>query len=85
MKYLKQFHEKRRCDVFVVLYLPKNYSYDPPNYSPTSKADIDGLTVLEYGVMIIKILFCRTSFEHGGLSGDSKMWKVELVVKELTE
>ncbi|MHC5922140.1 RusA family crossover junction endodeoxyribonuclease [Lactococcus lactis] len=81
----EQFHEKHRCDVFVVLYPPKNYSYDPPNYSPTSKAIIDGLTDAGIWSDDNKNVIRRTSFEHGGLSGDTKMWKVELVVKELTE
>ncbi|NBK97859.1 MAG: hypothetical protein EOM50_07545, partial [Erysipelotrichia bacterium] len=40
----EQFHEKHRCDVFVVIYPPKRFKYDPPNYEPTSKALIDGLT-----------------------------------------
>ena len=62
----EQFHEKHRCDVFVVIYPPKRFKYDPPND--------DNYNVIR-----------RTSFEHGGLSGDTKMWKVELVVKELTE
>lgn len=81
----EQFHEKHRCDVYVVIYPPKRFKYDPPNYEPTSKALIDGLT--DAGIWnddnynVIR----RTSFEHGGLSGDTKMWKVELVVKELTE
>ena len=81
----EQFHEKHRCDVYVVIYPPKRFKYDPPNYEPTSKALIDGLT--DAGIWnddnynVIR----RTSFEHGGLSGDTKTWKVELVVKELTE
>ena len=63
----EQFHEKHRCDVFVVIYPPKRFKYDPPNYEPTSKALIDGLT--DAGIWnddnynVIR----RTSFEHGGL------------------
>ncbi|MDG4958534.1 hypothetical protein OGZ35_00750 [Lactococcus lactis] len=59
----EQFHEKHRCDVFVVLYPPKDYVYDQPNYSPTSKAIIDGLTDAGIWSDDNKNIIRRTSFE----------------------
>lgn len=38
------YNEDKPCKVIVWVYAPTNRIYDPPNWSPTSKALLDGLT-----------------------------------------
>ena len=75
------FSKDKPCKVRVVIFPPKNYSYDPPNWSPTTKALLDGLTDAEIWADDNFNIIKRVSFEHGGLSGN-KNYKIELNIKE---
>ena len=77
------YTEDKPCEVRVIVYAPTKRKYDPPNWSPTTKALLDGLTDAEIwtddNINIIK----RVSFEHGGLSGN-KNYRIELNIHEVT-
>ena len=77
------YTEDKPCEVRVIVYAPTKRKYDPPNWSPTTKALLDGLTDAEIWTDDNFNIIKRVSFEHGGLSG-SKNYKIELNVHEVT-
>ena len=77
------FTEDKPCKVRVVIFSPTMRKYDPPNWSPTSKALLDGLTDAEIWTDDNYNIIKRVSFEHGGLSG-SKNYRIELNIHEVT-
>nr|DAJ84055.1 MAG TPA: Endodeoxyribonuclease RusA [Caudoviricetes sp.] len=76
------FSEEKPCNVRVITFSPTARIYDPPNWSPTSKALLDGLTDagcwIDDNYNIIK----ETSFSHGGKSG-TKNYKIKLEIVEV--
>lgn len=78
----KMFNKSNPCTVNVIIYSPTKRRLDPPNFYPTIKALVDGMT--DAGVWsddnheVIK----RMSFEYGGLSGD-KRYRVELEIEKM--
>lgn len=76
------FSKDKPCKVRVVIFPPKNYSYDPPNWSPTSKALLDGLTDAEFWTDDNYNIIKEVSFSHGGKSGTEK-YKIKLEITEI--
>lgn len=76
------FSKDKPCKVRVVIFPPKNYSYDPPNWSPTSKALLDGLTDAEFWTDDNYNIIKEVSFSHGGKSGTDN-YKIKLEIMEI--
>lgn len=77
-------HTKNRpCGLVVTIYAPTKRRMDPPNFYPTVKALIDGMT--DAGIWtddsheVIKFM----TFEYGGLSGLKDKYRVEIEVEEV--
>lgn len=77
------YTENKPCEVRVIVYAPTKRKYDPPNWSPTTKALLDGLTDAEIWTDDNFNIIKRVSFEHGGLSG-TKNYRIELNIHEVT-
>ncbi|HFU3818978.1 TPA: hypothetical protein ACGO74_000179 [Streptococcus suis] len=77
--------KKRPCGLLVTIYAPTKRRMDPPNFYPTVKALIDGMT--DAGIWtddnheVIKFM----TFEYGGLSGLKDKYRIEIEVKEVHE
>jgi crossover junction endodeoxyribonuclease RusA len=75
------FSDKKPCTCKIWTYSPTKRRYDPPNFYPTVKALIDGMTDSKVwtddNYKVIRLI----SFEHGGLSGN-KNYKIEFEIKE---
>lgn len=84
MKQQNEFYAiaKKGTNRFLCKYQTKR-KYDPPNWSPTTKALLDGLTDAEIWTDDNFNIIKRVSFEHGGLSGN-KNYKIELNIHEVT-
>lgn len=78
------FSKDKLCKVRVVIFPPKNYSYDPPNWSPTSKALLDGLTDAGFWTDDNYNIIKEVSFSHGGKSG-TENYKIKLEIMETTK
>lgn len=76
------YTEDKPCEVRVIVYAPTKRKYDPPNWSPTTKALLDGLTDAEIWTDDNFNIIKRVSFEHGGLSGNEN-YKIELNISEI--
>ena len=64
------YSEDKPCKVKVRIYPPTNRKYDPPNWSPTSKALFDGLTDAKIWTDDNYNVIVSTEFMHGGKSGN---------------
>ncbi|HEM4634275.1 TPA: hypothetical protein U1005_000779 [Streptococcus suis] len=75
--------KKRPCGLVVTIYAPTKRRMDPPNFYPTIKALVDGMT--DAGLWtddsheVIKFM----TFEYGGLSGLKDKYRVEIEVEEV--
>lgn len=69
------FSEEKPCKVIVWV----NRIYDPPNWSPTSKALLDGLTDAKFWMDDNYHVIKSTDFRHGGKSGNKK-YRIELEI-----
>lgn len=78
------YNEKKPCKVIVWVYAPTNRIYDPPNWSPTSKALLDGLTDAKFWTDDNYHVIKSTDFRHGGKSGNKK-YRIELEISSITE
>ena len=76
------FNEDKPCKVRVVIFSPTLRKYDPPNWSPTSKALLDGLTDAEFWTDDNYNIIKEVSFCHGGKSGTDN-YKIKLEIKEI--
>ena len=76
------FSAKKPCGVNVTFLAPTKIKYDPPNFYPTIKALIDGMTDAKVWTddnhEVIKFM----KFEHGGLSG-GKYYVVVIEIEEI--
>ena len=69
----------------VTIYAPTKRRMDPPNFYPTVKALVDGMT--DAGIWtddnheVIKYMV----FKYGGLSGLKDKYRIEIEVKEIPE
>lgn len=78
------FTKRRPCGLVVTIYAPTNRRMDPPNFYPTVKALVDGLT--DAGIWsddnheVIRYMV----FQYGGLSGVKDKYRLELEIKEVT-
>lgn len=77
-------HTKNRpCGLVVTIYAPTKRRMDPPNFYPTVKALVDGMT--DAGIWtddsheVIKFM----TFEYGGLSGLKDKYRIEIEVEEV--
>lgn len=75
------YSEDKPCKVKVRIYPPTNRKYDPPNWSPTSKALFDGLTDAKIWTDDNYNVIVSTEFMHGGKSGN-KNYRIELEIYE---
>lgn len=75
------FSKEKPCKVRVVVFSPTLRKYDPPNWSPTSKALLDGLTDAEFWTDDNYNIIKEVSFSHGGKSG-TKNYKIKLEIME---
>lgn len=75
------FSKEKPCKVRVVVFSPTLRKYDPPNWSPTSKALLDGLTDAEFWTDDNYNVIKEVSFSHGGKSG-TKNYKIKLEIME---
>lgn len=75
------FSEDKPCNVRVVIFSPTMRKYDPPNWSPTSKALLDGLTDAEFWTDDNYNIIKEVSFSHGGKSGTDN-YKIKLEIME---
>lgn len=75
------FNEDKPCKVRVVIFSPTMRKYDPPNWSPTSKALLDGLTDAEFWTDDDYNIIKEVSFSHGGKSGTNN-YKIKLEIME---
>lgn len=79
------YTKKRPCGLVVTIYAPTKRRMDPPNFYPTVKALVDGMT--DAGLWeddnhdIIKYM----TFEFGGLSQIKDKYKIEIEVEEYNE
>lgn len=77
------FNKKRPCGMIITVFSPTKRRMDPPNFYPTVKALVDGLT--DAGVWtddnheVIKYM----TFQYGGLSGISGKYRLEMEVVDL--
>ena len=78
------YSKKRPCGLLVTIYAPTKRRLDPPNFNPTIKALVDGMT--EAGIWtddnheIIKYM----TFQYGGLSGIKDKYRIELEIEDIT-
>ena len=63
------FSPKKPCGVNVTFLAPTERKYDPPNFYPTIKALIDGMTDAKVWTDDNHEVIKYMKFEHGGLSG----------------
>lgn len=79
------YSKKRPCGLVVTIYAPTKRRLDPPNFYPTVKALVDGLT--DAGIWtddnseVIKYM----TFKRGELSGIAGKYRIELEIKEYDE
>lgn len=77
----EHYSPENPCDVIVTLYSPTKRASDPPNYYPTVKALLDGLTDAglwtDDNYHIINLL----AFKYGGLSGVKGTYRIDIEVK----
>ncbi|HEM5582631.1 hypothetical protein HO861_08430 [Streptococcus suis] len=77
------YTKKRPCGLVVTIFAPTKRRMDPPNFYPTVKALIDGMT--DAGIWtddsheVIKFM----TFEYGGLSGLKDKYRIEIEVEEI--
>lgn len=77
--------KKRPCGLVVTIYAPTKRRLDPPNFYPTVKALVDGLT--DAGIWtddnseVIKFM----TFKRGELSGIVGKYKIEMEIKGYDE
>ena len=77
------YTKKRPCGLVVTIYAPTKRRMDPPNFYPTVKALVDGMT--DAGLLtddsheIIKYM----TFEFGGLSKIKDKYRIEIEVEEI--
>lgn len=76
------FTEDKPCKVSVVIFSPTLRKYDPPNWSPTTKALLDGLTDAEFWKDDNYNIIKKVSFCHGGKSGTDK-YTIKLEIMEI--
>ena len=79
------YTKKRPCGLVVTIYAPTKRRMDPPNFYPTVKALVDGMT--DAGIWtddnheVIRYMV----FKYGGLSGLKDKYRIEIEVKEVHE
>ncbi|MCU0082223.1 hypothetical protein [Streptococcus danieliae] len=77
------YTKQRPCGLVVTVFSPTKRRMDPPNFYPTVKALVDGLT--DAGVWtddnheVIKYM----TFQYGGLSGIKGKYRLEMEIEEI--
>lgn len=62
------FSHDKPCQVLITVYPPRRYRMDPPNWYPTIKALIDGMTDANLWEDDDNLTIKRFIFEYGGIS-----------------
>lgn len=75
----------RYLKVKTVVFPPTRRRLDPPNFAPTTKALIDGLTDAEWWEDDDFTHVLESSFVYGGLSGEKDKFKIILIIEEIPE
>lgn len=79
------YTKKCPCGLLVTIYAPTKRRMDPPNFYPTVKALVDGMT--DAGLWtddnheVIKFM----TFRFGGLSGVDGKYKIEIEVERIDD
>ena len=76
------YSTKKPCGVNVTFLAPTKIKYDPPNFYPTIKALIDGMTDAKVWTDDNHEVIKYMKFEHGGLSG-GKHYVVIIEIEEM--
>lgn len=76
------FSPEKPCKVDVIVFAPTNRRMDAPNWYPTVKALIDGMTDANILTDDNNTIIKKMSFAYGGLSG-SKKYKLKIIFTEL--
>lgn len=80
----KMFNKSNPCTANVIIYSPTKRRLDPPNFYPTIKPFVDGLTDVGVWLDDNHEVIKRMSFEYGGLSG-GKRYRIELEIEKTEE
>lgn len=79
------YTEDKPCNILIKISPPKKRAYDPPNWSPTGKAIIDGLTDAKIwkddNFNIVKYV----TYGHGGFSTIKNKYIFEVIVYDYEE
>lgn len=76
------YTKKRPCGLVVTIYSPTKRRMDPPNFYPTVKALVDGMTDAGLWVDDNHEIIKYMTFEFGGLSQIKDKYKIEIEVEE---
>ena len=76
------YTKKRPCGLVVTIYAPTRRRMDPPNFYPTVKALIDGMTDAGLWIDDNHEIIKYMTFEFGGLSQIKDKYKIEIEVEE---
>lgn len=75
--------KKRPCGLVVTIYAPTKRRMDPPNFYPTVKALVDGMTDAGLWTDDSHEVIKYMTFEYGGLSGSKDKYRIEIEVEEM--
>jgi putative phage holliday junction resolvase len=76
------FSPDKPCKVDVIVFAPTRRRMDAPNWYPTVKALIDGMTDADILTDDNNHIIKKMSFAYGGLSG-TKKYKLKIIITEL--
>ena len=77
-----RYSKERPCGLVVTIYAPSKRRMDPPNFYPTVKALVDGMTDAGLWTDDNHEVIQYMTFEYGGLSGIDRKYKITIEVKE---
>lgn len=77
------YSKKRPCGLVVTIYAPTKRRLDPPNFYPTVKALVDGLTEAKIWTDDNDNVIKSTKFQLGGLSGKKGYYRFVLTIEEV--
>lgn len=78
-----RYSKERPCGLIVAIYAPSKRRMDPPNFYPTVKALVDGMTDAGLWTDDNHEVIQYMTFEYGGLSGIDGKYKIVIEVKEV--
>lgn len=79
------YTEKNPCNIIIKISPPKKQAYDPPNWSPTGKALIDGLTDAKIWTDDNFNVVKYVTYGHGGFSEKKDTYIFKVIVYDYEE